>query len=183
MVKQDKQTVRFDWGDEGSTGFKWAFLFGDCEHEVEKVTRGLRPTIAYDIYAGTAQNDVKEATSTTLSTALDKALKDVDGFAPNGCTLAFGLKHGYPESKGFFWENLASILKPADAELYKVVKSLGLNVCFKAAYERPEYDDYDFKGPTEHARFLDMYRRTNVKHTRERRGLQKHRACCFPFHE
>jgi hypothetical protein len=52
VVRQYGDEVRFDWGDEVSvsTDFKWAFLFGDCEHNVEYVTSGVRLTIAYDLY-------------------------------------------------------------------------------------------------------------------------------------
>lgn len=152
-------------------------MFGDCEHEVETVQRGLRLTIAYDIFLDPSSGDIDESinTKTTLSEAMFRALRDPEGFAPNGCTLAFGLKHAYPRSKGSFLADLGSHLKGPDAALLQIVKTLGLNTSFKAVYPRREYDDYDVQDPVEHARLLES-RKTNVETTRERHGLRKHRV-------
>lgn len=180
MVRQDNQTVRFDWGQEVAvcSDFKWAFLFGDCEHEVEKVTGGLRLTMAYDIFLGPSRNEIGTAINpkTSLDTALQAAIKDLEGFAPGGCTLAFGLKHAYPNSGGQFLENLGAHLKGPDAALLQAVKALRLPVSFKAVFPRPEYNEHNYKTPVEYARALDGHRRTNVKSTRERHGLQKHKV-------
>jgi hypothetical protein len=194
VVRQGGEEVRFDWGQEAtiSTDFKWAFLFGDCEHEVKQVTDGLRLTIAYDLYVdlsvsttdtvntpGTNSSSTKDPSA--IGAALRRALDDVKGFAPHGCTLAFGLKHSYPEEDGPFLENLADRLKGVDAVLLEGVRQNELSFSLKAAFPRPEYDDVD--DPDEHARLMEQSLNMPVGLTRERNGLKKYKVWRYPPHD
>jgi len=71
------QRSGFDWGTSydyfynkknglvPSSDIRWAFLYGDCEHEACSVYHGARLTIAYDVFMVTdsERDAVKETTN------------------------------------------------------------------------------------------------------------------------
>jgi hypothetical protein len=108
-VEHGGPRVKFDWGtphsfyqESGlipSSEIKWAFLYGDCKHSVKKVENGDRLTIAYDVFTiPDLPRTVPESQAQTdaIFHALPQAIADHQGFAKDGCTLAFGLSHSYP---------------------------------------------------------------------------------------
>lgn len=126
------------------TELKWAFLYGDCEHEVQWVYEGARCTVAYDVFrmSDTHATGARDQTaSDAIYDALRQAMQDGEGFAKDGCTLAFGLSHSYPQTMEPLWKGLEGRLKGADAVLLQAVTRCGLSYSFKAAFERPENEN------------------------------------------
>jgi hypothetical protein len=146
--------VKFDWGTPDKeelrpeTRLRWAFLYGDCEHVVRRVNQGNRLTVAYDIFTvPESPRKVPEdrSQSDAILKALQKALGDKDGFAREGCVLAFGLSHSYPKTYERLWRGLESRLKGPDAVLLQAVSRCYLSYSFKAAFKRrPHY--YGYRG-------------------------------------
>jgi hypothetical protein len=136
-----------------SSEIHWAFLYGDCEHEVWPIDHGARLTIAYDVFTvpDTEGDAVEETTiqSEDIYRALQIALADHDGFAKDGCTLAFGLSHSYPKTTKPLWEGLERRLKGVDAVLLQAVNRSGLTYSFRAAFHREEDPNghYDHEDP------------------------------------
>jgi hypothetical protein len=135
-----------------SSEIRWAFLYGDCEHEVWHVSHGARLTVAYDVFTvpDSEQEPAEENTtqSDDIYQALQIALADHEGFAKDGCTLAFGLSHSYPKTTKPLWEGLEDRLKGVDAVLLQAVTRSGLTHSFRAAFHREEdpnghWDHYD----------------------------------------
>lgn len=162
--------VQFQWGTSyrdfhvkklglvPSTAIRWAFLYGDCRHEVWSVDHGARLSVAYDVFTtpetkresngGTAQSE-------NIYQALQVALADQTGFAEDGCMLAFGLSHSYPQTTEAFWMGLETRLKGPDAVLLQAVRRSHLNYSFKAAFQlhqnsggsdAEQFDDACYRG-------------------------------------
>lgn len=152
QVKHGGPEVDFRWGtsyheykEKGlvpSTEIQWAFLYGDCEHRVWSVDHGARLTVAFDVFTvpDSERDDVEETTnrSEDIYQALQIALADREGFAKEGCTLAFGLSHSYPKTTKPLWEGLEDRLKGVDAVLLQAVTRSGLTHSFRAAFHREE---------------------------------------------
>ena len=49
-VKHRGRTLDFDWGKPDLDNIQWAAFYGDCEHEVLEVTRGIRFTLTYNLF-------------------------------------------------------------------------------------------------------------------------------------
>jgi hypothetical protein len=117
---------------------KWAFLYGDCKHSVKKVENGDRLTFAYDVFTiPDLSRPVPESQIQTdaIYHALLQAIADHQGFAKDGCTLAFGLSHSYPSTTEPFWKGLESRLKGPDAVLLKAIQRCNLDYSYKAAFQ------------------------------------------------
>lgn len=150
MVDHGGPEVEFKWGTSyldfrvkelglvPSTELRWAFLYGDCRHEVWSVTQGTRLSVAYDVFTipGTErESNGGTAQSEDIYQALQVALADHKDFAQNGCMLAFGLSHSYPQTTNAFWKGLEARLKGSDAVLLQAVQRSQLAYSFKAAFQ------------------------------------------------
>jgi len=163
-VRHGGPEVKFDWGTSSddfynkkkglvsSSDIRWAFLYGDCKHEVWWVSHGARLTVAYDVSTvpDSEREPAEEMTtqSEDIHQASQIALADHEGFAKDGCTLAFGLSHSYPRTTKPLWEGLEDRLKGVDAVLLQAVTRSGLIHSFRAALHQEEdpngqYDHYD----------------------------------------
>jgi hypothetical protein len=142
------QRHEYQQGTTPSTEIKWAFLYGDCEHEVKKVHKGSRITIAYDIYTvpeARVKQPKNQSQSDRIHKVLQEALADHQGFAKDGCVLAFGLSHSYPKTtESSLWNGLEARLKGPDAVLLQAVKRCKLTYKFKAAFQREQYSYEDY---------------------------------------
>jgi len=155
-VEHGGPEVKFDWGTADSvyqesglgpsTEIKWAFLYGDCEHQVKKVEKGDRLTVAYDVFTiPDLPRPVPESQiqSDAIFHALQQAIVDHQGFAKDGCTLAFGLSHSYPPTTEPFWSGLESRLKGPDAVLLQAVQRCDLAYLYKAAFQLGQTEGTD----------------------------------------
>jgi hypothetical protein len=142
--------VEFEWGTPHhdfyhkklsvvpSTEIRWAFLYGDCRHEVSSVGQGARLSVAYDVFTvpeNERASDESTAQSDDIYQALQIALADHKGFAAGGCMLAFGLSHSYPQTTESYWKGLETRLKGPDVVLLQAVQRSHLNHTFKAAFQ------------------------------------------------
>jgi hypothetical protein len=113
------------------------------DHHIEPVTAGVRLTVAYDVFV----TDPFKFTASSLDPStvlfgeqLSKALGHSD-FLSAGGTVGFALSHAYPvcADGGNFKTEYPKLLKCADAVLYYVALSLGLEVQLRAVYEIESY--------------------------------------------
>lgn len=99
---------------------------------------GDRLTVAYDVFTiPDLPRPVPESQAQTdaIYHALQRATADHQGFAKDGCTLAFGLSHSYPPTTEPFWKGLESRLKGPDAVLLQAVQRCDLDYSYKAAFQ------------------------------------------------
>jgi hypothetical protein len=141
VLKHKEKETTLDWasGCAGGGGVQWVFLFSDVDHHIEPVTAGVRLTVAYDVFVV----DPFRFTASSLDPhsfhfgeQLSKALGHSE-FLPFGGTVGFALSHAYPVcADGFdFKREYPKLLKGADALLYHVALSLGLEVQLRAVYQ------------------------------------------------
>jgi hypothetical protein len=99
-------------------------------------------TVSYDVFTvPDSERDAAEektAQSNDIYQALQSTLADHEGYAKDGCTLAFGLSHSYPKTTQPLWEGLEDRLKGIDAVLLQAVTRSGLQHSFRAAFHREE---------------------------------------------
>jgi hypothetical protein len=130
----------YERGTISPSEIHWAFLYGDCEHKVQKVHNGARLTIAYDVSAvpeARRKLPKNQAQSDKIYKVLQEALDDRTGFAKDGCILAIGLSHSYPKTNDqSLWKGLESRLKGPDAVLLQAVTRCALTYTYKAAFQR-----------------------------------------------
>lgn len=154
--------MRFSWytgyheyqekGLVTSKQIQWAFLYGDCEHQVWPVDAGARLSIAYDVFMMPEVKSVSlalkgQSQSDNIYQSLKTAFKDHEGFAKDGCSLAFGLSHSYPKTTEPFWKGLEDRLKGPDAVLLQAINRCGIPYAFKAAFHREtDHNDGDYRG-------------------------------------
>lgn len=50
IVRHDGNEVDFAWDHHSSEALQWAAFYGDCEHEVIKVSEGHRITLIYNLF-------------------------------------------------------------------------------------------------------------------------------------
>jgi len=135
------QGYEYERGKPPTSDLQWAFLYGDCEHEVKKVYKGARLTIAYDVYTvpeARRKLPKDQSQGGKIYKVLHEAFDDRNGFAKDGCVLAIGLSHSYPKSFDgeSLWKGLESRLKGPDAVLLQAVTRCALSYTFKAAFQR-----------------------------------------------
>jgi hypothetical protein len=188
-VEHGGPRVKFDWGtphsfyqESGlipSSEIKWAFLYGDCKHSVKKVENGDRLTIAYDVFTiPDLPRTVPESQAQTdaIFHALPQAIADHQGFAKDGCTLAFGLSHSYPPTTEPFWNGLESRLKGPDAVLLQAVRRCSLDYSYKAAFQLGQSEGTDAE------QYRDGYERNisdTVMEAVYRNGLGRYEVSCL----
>ncbi|EIW52432.1 uncharacterized protein TRAVEDRAFT_96799, partial [Trametes versicolor FP-101664 SS1] len=114
-------------------------VYSDVEHEVTQITSGHRVTITYNLYytdepqpglaASVEVIQPRGASGHRLKKTLASLLQDAS-FLPNGGTLGFGLRHGYPFPTSFSahedntLETLRDKLKGVDAALFRACSEL-----------------------------------------------------------
>jgi hypothetical protein len=163
VMKYEEEEETLDWAAQSPTaGVQWVFLFGPVDHHIEPVTSGVRLTIAYDIFATDLESTLMASSldpkSFLFGQHLSKALGQSD-FLPAGGTVGFALTYPYPViSEAFdFGREYPKLLKGADALLYNVALSLGLDVQLRGVYE--EVSDCVHEGhlDTETVTFVDNF--------------------------
>jgi hypothetical protein len=109
VVKHHGVFQTYDWGDAISdqaepTRIHWAALFGDVDHQIERVWSGLRVTLTYLIRRGAniGRSAVpgREALNTLVRQKL-RALLDDRRFLAKGGTIAFPCSHLYHQDARF----------------------------------------------------------------------------------
>ncbi|EEP81894.1 predicted protein [Uncinocarpus reesii 1704] len=50
IVRHQGKSVEFVWDNASSSHIQWAAFYSDCEHEIERVTKGYRMTLTYNLY-------------------------------------------------------------------------------------------------------------------------------------
>lgn len=114
-------------------------VYSDVEHEVTQITSGHRVTITYNLYytdepqpglaASVEVIQPRGASGHRLKKTLASLLQDAS-FLPNGGTLGFGLRHGYPFPTSFSahedttLDTLRDKLKGVDAALFRACSEL-----------------------------------------------------------
>ena len=125
-------------GSDGPSIGYVAFL-NDMEQNVAPVTSGHCVTLTYNLYFDDAGGPVsgKDPVSETVSNILNppkppnqdrfretfEALLENPEFMAEGGTLAFGLRHGYPDDD--YLESVCDILKGSDMVVYQSARALG----------------------------------------------------------
>jgi hypothetical protein len=109
VVKHHGVFQTYDWGDAINdqaepTRIHWAALFGDVDHQIERVWSGLRVTLTYLIRRGAniGRSAVpgREALNTLVRQKL-RALLDDRRFLAKGGTIAFPCSHLYHQDARF----------------------------------------------------------------------------------
>ncbi|KAL1959356.1 hypothetical protein VTO42DRAFT_2159 [Malbranchea cinnamomea] len=140
-IRHNGQVVDFDWSDLSSSHIQWAAFYGDCEHEISKVTEGHRVTLTYNLYvtepvgAGLLPRPPVDPSSFPLYGKI-RALLDQPGFFQKGGVLGFFCSHSYAHTSFTAKRSLPRKLKGSDLALFAVLKSLGLSVDVLPVLER-----------------------------------------------
>src|SRR5207249_2066543 len=111
VVKHRGVFQTYDWGhaireQAEPTRIHWAALFGDVDHQIERVWGGLRVTLSYLIRRGTnaARSAMPGGDLVALNTLVRQKLRDLlddRRFLAEGGTLAFPCAHLYHQDAGF----------------------------------------------------------------------------------
>ena len=131
-------------------------FFSDVEHEVLPVTSGYRVTLTYNLSytwdrstrlhrEGVSSVWPEHADVNNLRRMLGGLLDDPE-FLPEGGTLGFALRHGYPFP--VLWDysmtdplkSLGRWLKGSDHSLYAACEELGLDPLLRLIYYGEEFD-------------------------------------------
>ena len=112
VIKHHGVFQTYEWDDAireqaEATRIHWAAFFGDVDHQIERVGRGLRVTLTYLIRRGADNSERsvapgrgREALPTLVRQKL-RALLDDARFLARGGTLAFPCSHLYHQETGF----------------------------------------------------------------------------------
>ncbi|MFN0052207.1 MAG: 2OG-Fe(II) oxygenase [Planctomycetales bacterium] len=112
IVRHAGQTQEFPFASAATgTGAGYAAFFADCEHEVQRVARGVRVCLAYNLLLKKETAAAKVARKKSPENALVQELRHWTARAP-GEPLVFALDHHYTQ-KGLS----VDLLKGADREM------------------------------------------------------------------
>lgn len=146
VVKHRGVFQTYDWGrairdQVEPTRIHWAALFGDVDHQIERVWQGLRVTLTYLIRSGAddgrsaapVRDHDREALNIIVQQKL-RVLLDDRRFLPRGGTLAFPCSHLYHQDVRFqrkqrpLDRQTVSALKGRDHEVATAAMAEGLEV-------------------------------------------------------
>eukprot|EP01098_Paradermamoeba_levis_P014191 TRINITY_DN669_c0_g1_i3.p1 TRINITY_DN669_c0_g1~~TRINITY_DN669_c0_g1_i3.p1 ORF type:complete len:406 (-),score=96.54 TRINITY_DN669_c0_g1_i3:116-1333(-) len=148
VIKNNKEVQSFDLSSPNEV--KWVAFFGDCEHEVLRVTKGYRVTLTFNLHVVKTQ-EVVQITGIEETVAY-KRLGDILSQCKKPTVLGFHCVHDY--STDVFKDFDEHCLKGSDQILYLAAKKLGLVVSFvqvldvddKDWHEDEDEDDVELKG-------------------------------------
>jgi hypothetical protein len=144
VVKHHGVFQTYDWGEAireqtEPTRIHWAAFFGDVDHQIEPVWRGLRVTLTYLIRRGAnaAPSAVPGLDLGAIDTLVQQKLRvmlDDRRFLAKGGTLAFPCSHLYHQDARFqrkprpLSRQTVSVLKGRDRDVAAAAMAAGLEV-------------------------------------------------------
>lgn len=107
LVVRHRETVKYQLKK-----FDWCFFYGNCKHEIEEVTSGVRVCMVYKVYAEDSEAILSVATISNR----EKAEMIADEIAHIADTFIFECEHEYGRGTG------PSQLKGSDSVLYDALE-------------------------------------------------------------
>ena len=159
--------VTFDWSNGDEDRLQWAAFYGDCEHQIMKVTNGHRITLTYNLYyseVGNLAQPVADPKQLALYSMIQE-MYETPGFMSKGRDLRFFLirflliliddsgaligffcNHQYAHSQSSGRLSLPGSLKGVDLAVFAAFKALGLKVLVKPVMEKYGWNGHSWGG-------------------------------------
>jgi hypothetical protein len=136
VTRHQQREVTFDWSNQSTSNIQWASFFSNVEHEVLPVTSGHRITLTYNLYHAEPMENkfIFHVSSNPLYLELMAAIRNPH-FMRKGGILGFYCHHRYVDVRNDL-DKFAHTLKGEDAIIYRIAKSLGLQIDMKSVCSR-----------------------------------------------
>jgi hypothetical protein len=143
VTRHQQREVTFDWSNQSTSNIQWASFFSNVEHEVLPVTSGHRITLTYNLYHAEPMENkfIFHVSSNPLYLELMAAIRNPH-FMRKGGILGFYCHHRYVDVRNDL-DKFAHTLKGEDAIIYRIAKSLGLQIDMKSVCKRRHNGNLD----------------------------------------